>query len=123
MPFDRFATLVAYIVVFALAALSRAQSDLWWLLRAGQDFWQTGTVTLTETYSHTANGSFWPNQEWLWEAIAFALYHLGGMPLLMAAVALIVTGTVVLMRRTSPATGYIVPLTFLLAVPLLYPGW
>lgn len=123
MPFDRFATLVAYVVVFALAAAVRVQADLWWLLRAGQDFWQTGTVTLTETYSHTANGNFWPNQEWLWEAIAFAMYHVGGMPLLMAGVALTVTVTSVLMRRTSPATGYVVPLVVLLAVPLQYPGW
>lgn len=123
MPFDRFATLVAYVLAFALAALSRVQSDLWWLLRAGQDFWQSGTVPLTETYSHTADGNFWPNQEWLWEAIAFVLYHVGGMPLLMAGVALTVAATAVLMRRTSPATGYVVPLVLMMAVPLQYPGW
>ena len=123
MPFDRFATLVAYVLVFVLAAATRVQADLWWLLRAGQDFWQTGTVPLTETYSHTANGNFWPNQEWLWEAVAFAMYHVGGMPLLMAGVALTVAMTAVLMRRTSPATGYVVPLVLLLAVPLQYPGW
>jgi hypothetical protein len=123
MPFDRFATLIAYVVAFTLAALSRAQSDLWWLLRAGQDFWDTGTITMTETYSHTANGNFWPNQEWLWEAIAFALYHLGGMPLLMVGVALTVTATSVLMRLTSPATGYVVPLILLLAAPVQHIGW
>lgn len=123
MPFDRFATSIAYVVVFAVAAVSTVQADLWWLLRAGQDFWQTGTVTLTETYSHTANGDFWPNQEWLWEAIAFALYHIGGMPLLMAGVAATVTVTQVLMRRTSPARGYVVPLVLLLAIHLQYQGW
>lgn len=123
MPFDRFATLIAYVVVFVLAAGSTVQADLWWLLRAGQDFWETGRVTLTEQYSHTAHGDFWPNQEWLWEAIAFALYHVGGMPLLMAGVAATVTVTQVLMRRTSPARGYVVPLVLLLAIHLQYAGW
>src|SRR5690349_12623252 len=123
MPFDRFATLAAYLLASGLAALSRAQNDLGWRLRPGQDLWHGGTVPATEAYSHTADGNFWPNQEWLWEAIAFGLYHVGGMPLLMAGVAVTVAATAVLMRRTSPATGYVVPLVLIMLVVLQYPWW
>jgi hypothetical protein len=46
------------------------------------DMWGSGKVLLTDTYSHTANGSFWLNHEWLAEVIFYALYRTAGLPLL-----------------------------------------
>ena len=63
-----------FVVVTTIACFMPVQSDTWWQLRAGQDFWQTGSVVLEETYSHTAAGRFWINHEWLSEALFYALY-------------------------------------------------
>lgn len=69
------------------------QSDTWWLLRAGQDIWSTGSVPLSDTYTHTAAGRYWWNHEWLTEAAFYAVFRLGGPALLtfLAASAIFIT--------------------------------
>jgi hypothetical protein len=84
---------------FLTACLMPAQSDTFWHLRAGEDFWRTLAVPLTERYSHTAAGLFWPNHEWLWQAASFAVYRIGGFPLLLLAGATLVTTAFVLAYR------------------------
>ena len=123
MRFDRFATGVLYVVAFALGAVSRAQDDLWWLLRAGSDIWRTGHVSLVERYSFTADGRYWSNHEWLWEAVAYALHHVGGMPLLSAWTGATVLATVWVVRRSTTASGYVVPLVLGAALPLMSVSW
>ncbi len=85
---------VIFILVGVLACLSSAQSDTFWHLRAGQDFWHNGEVTLTDTYSHTNSGAYWPNHAWLWQAAAYPLFRVGGFPLLTAVNAVIVIAAV-----------------------------
>jgi hypothetical protein len=69
------------------------QTDTWWQLRAGRDMVASGHVLLTDTYSHTANGSFWVNHEWLAEVAFYALYRVGGFGLLtLFCAALIAAG-------------------------------
>jgi hypothetical protein len=123
LSFDVFATRVLYVVAFALGAISMAQTDLWWLLRAGQDIWHTGHVPLADHYSHTAVGRSWPNHEWLWEAAAYALHHVGGMPLLAAWTGATVAATVWVVRRSTTAVGYVVPLILGVALPLMSVSW
>ena len=68
------------IVTGALACLSPAHSDTWWLLRAGKDLVTTGQIPLTDTYSYTVAGLPWPNHEWLTEVLFYAAYSAAGMP-------------------------------------------
>jgi hypothetical protein len=123
MRFDRFATGIIYVVAFTLGSTSRAQIDLWWLLRAGQDIWHTGHVPLVDHYSHTADGRYWSNHEWLWETVAYGLHHVGGMPLLCAWTGTTVAATVWVIRRSSRAAGYVVPLVLGFALPLMSVSW
>jgi hypothetical protein len=123
LGFDRFATAILYVVTFALGAVSSAQIDLWWLLRAGQDIWHTHHVSLVERYSHTAAGRYWSNHEWLWEAIAYPLHRAGGMPLLSAWTGAVVATTAWVMRRNSRALGYVVPIVLGIALPLMSVSW
>jgi hypothetical protein len=90
---EQLATAVFFVLVATVACLMPIQSDTWWQLRGGQEFWQTGSVPLVETYSHTAAGRFWMNHEWLSEAIFYAVYRVGGLPLLtLLAVAVATAG-------------------------------
>ena len=99
LSFSRLVTGLLFTAIVLTACLMPAQSDTFWHLRAGQDFWRTHRVPLVEAYSHTAAGRFWPNHEWLWQAAAYALYRVGGMPLLAGAAALIVTTAFALAYR------------------------
>jgi hypothetical protein len=90
---DRLAIGLLFVVIALLACFSPAQSDTWWLLRAGEEIWQTGKIPLRDTYSHTAAGEYWPNHEWLTESVFYLLYRIGGMPLLTGACATVIVTT------------------------------
>jgi hypothetical protein len=78
---DRLATVLFFSIIVLAAALSPMASDTWWQLRAGRDMWTSWHVLLTDTYSHTAYGAFWPNHEWLSQVVFYALYRAGGLGL------------------------------------------
>jgi hypothetical protein len=90
---DRLAIGVLFVVVAVLACFAPVQSDTWWLLRAGEEIWQSAEIPLADSYSHTARGEYWPNHEWLTEVIFFGLYRAGGLPLLTAACAMLIVAT------------------------------
>ena len=80
--YDNLLVAMLFLAVVLTCGLSPMQTDTWWQLRAGQDMWASGSVLLTDTYSHTAYGAFWPNHEWLAEVVFYGLYTLGGLGLL-----------------------------------------
>jgi len=101
---DQFLTALLFIAIAVAACFSPAQNDTWWHLRAGADAWRTGRVPLLDTFSHTAYGASWPNQEWLGELILYGLYRLGGLPLMTAAAATLVTVSWWLIWRLTPVS-------------------
>jgi hypothetical protein len=97
--FDRLLTALVFLAIALACGLTPMQVDTWWQLRAGRDMWASRSVLLTDVYSHTAYGLFWPNHEWLTEAIFYALFSAGGLPLLtLSATGLIVGGWVISWR-------------------------
>ena len=123
LTFDHLTAGLLFVAIAATACLMPAQSDTFWHLRAGQDFWRTHHVPLVETYSHTAAGSFWPNHEWLWQAVSSGLVHLGGMPLLQAFAALIVTSAFLLAYRLSVGATSTRFLLMVLGIPVCACVW
>ena len=89
--FERLQTTLLFLAIATAACLMPAQHDTWWLLRAGHDMWGAGHVLLTDTFSHTVSGAYWPNHEWLSELLFYGVYALGGLPLPTLASALVVT--------------------------------
>jgi hypothetical protein len=81
------------------------QTDTWWQLRSGQDMWRSKQVLLTDIYSHTSSGSFWPNHEWGAELVFYVLYRIGGFPLLTLFAAALISGGWALTWRLTRATG------------------
>jgi hypothetical protein len=92
LTFDRFATALLFLGIACAACLMPVQNDTWWHLRAGRDMWAERSVLLRDEFSFTAAGTYWPNHEWLSQIIFYAVYRLGGLPLLTACAAALVTG-------------------------------
>jgi hypothetical protein len=81
-----------FLAIALACGLSPMQTDTWWQLRAGRDMWLSRSVLLTDVYSHTAYGSFWPNHEWLAEVVFYALVKAGGLPLLTLFTSALIVG-------------------------------
>lgn len=123
MTFPGLRVALLFVAVAATACLMPAQADSYWHLRAGQEFFRTGHVPLVETYSHTARGLPWPNHEWLWQALSYGLYSLGGMPLLSAGAAACATAACALAYRLMGARPEINFVLALIGIPLASLVW
>ena len=90
--FDRLVVALVFLTIALACGLTPMHTDSWWQLRAGRDMWQARRILLTDVYSHTAYGTFWLNHEWLAEVAYYAMFRLGGLPLVtLFAASLIVS--------------------------------
>jgi hypothetical protein len=105
------------------ALLMPAQSDSYWHLRAGQEIWQTFHVPLSDHYSYTAAGRYWPNHEWLWQAFSYALYRLGGMRLYVLGGAAFAMGALAIVYRLMVGPTSTRFVLMLLGFPLTSAIW
>lgn len=103
LTFERFTTTLFFLAIVVAACFSPAQNDTWWHLRAGQDISASGTIGLRDSYSHTVAGAYWPNHEWLSQVLFFAIYRIGGLPLLTALAAGLIAGSWLWVWRLIPA--------------------
>jgi hypothetical protein len=105
MSFQRFSAVLYFLVVGFAACLMPAQNDTWWHLRAGKEILESGRVPLRDSFSHTVNGGYWPDHEWLSQVVFYGLYRIGGLPLLTGFNAVVVTSTWVIAWRLAPWTS------------------
>jgi hypothetical protein len=99
LTFAQLAVGLSFLTIAVLACLGPAQADTFWALRAGEDIWRTGRVSLVDAYSHTAAGRPWPDHEWLWQTGLFLSHRLGGFPLATLGAAAFITGAHALAYR------------------------
>jgi hypothetical protein len=116
LTFDQLSAALLFVAIACAACFMPAQNDTWWHLRAGEEIWRTGHVPLLDTFSHTAYGTYWPDHEWLSQLLFFGLYQLGGLKLLTAFLATIVTATWLLVWRLTPGNHWFRILFVCLAV-------
>ena len=98
ITFDRLTVALLFIALFARACHSPAQNDTWWHLRTGEDIWH-GLLPTTDRFTYTAHGRFWPDHEWLSQAVFFALHTAGGMAAVTLYVAVVLVATYALLWR------------------------
>lgn len=78
-------------VIFALLAVAicwlwkpiSASNDLWWHLATGRYMVETKTLPLRDVFSWTMSGHDWINHEWLFDALSFKVFHMGGLSALI----------------------------------------
>jgi hypothetical protein len=114
---DRTVTILLFLAVAFAACFTPAQNDTWWHLRAGEETLRLGAVQLHDTFSHTAYGTYWPNQEWLGEVVLYALYAAGGLPLMTAFAAVLILASWALLWQVAP--GPVTRRTALCAVAIM----
>lgn len=91
----------AVTLVAAAMALRRLDdADTWWHLASGRWIVENGTVPVTDPFSYTASGHAWVNLQWLYDAVLYGLFRLGGPNLLvLAAAATYATAVWLLLRN------------------------
>ena len=114
--FDRLLAALLFLAIALAAALMPAQNDTFWQMRAGREMWASGRVLLRDTFSHTVYGARWPNHEWLSQAVLYALYAIGGLPIVTLACAALVMLAWWIVWRETPAAPRV---KFLLTAPVV----
>ena len=104
-----------FVAVFSLAAVPPLDPDLWWHLANGRLIQTTGSIPHVDVYSFSAAGQPWVMHEWLADLGMYLLYQLGGLPVMVAIFAGIVTASAVclylLLRQTGLAATAAAALT------------
>lgn len=75
--------------------------DLWWHLKTGELIWQTGKVPQTDWYTFTCSQERWIDLHWGFQLLVAALYHLGGINLLILVKAAVTTAAVGVARSAT----------------------
>jgi hypothetical protein len=102
---SRFILAVILILVFAMAARTPLDSDMWWHLRAGQQSWQTGRPVTVDTFSYTRYGETWVNHSWLSQVGMYLVFRFSGylgLGLLVAVLAAASMGLVYAQMEGPP---------------------
>lgn len=71
-------SVVAFILLFALAVRIPTDTDTWWHLRTGNLILSEGRLPLTDPFSFTRGGQEWINHSWGSQILMTVLYRLTG---------------------------------------------
>lgn len=88
---EKFFLVVLLLLVFAMAARTPLDTDMWWHLRAGEGTWLSRVPMMVDTFSYTRYGETWINHSWLSQVGIYLLFRVGGYPALALAVAILAT--------------------------------
>jgi len=75
---ERSATIIVFLLLFAMAARVSADPDMWWHLRLGEYILETGNPVYADIFSHTHAGQLHRNHSWLAQLVMFGLWRLAG---------------------------------------------
>jgi hypothetical protein len=91
LTLNRLVVLIAFLGVFAMAARTVVDTDLYWHLATGRYIVETGQIPQTDPFSSTRVGTPWVNVQWLPQIGLYLLYRAGGFGALSLLVAVLVT--------------------------------
>jgi hypothetical protein len=105
---------ILFIAIFSMAIRFPADHDTWWHIKTGEYIIQTQTIPTTDPFSHTKNGQLWTYPGWLAQLFWYALYTLGGWPLVSLGLATIVTTAFAFTWKQIQANIFVASLSLIL---------
>jgi hypothetical protein len=105
---------IVFVSIFTMAARIPTDPDTWWHIKTGEYIIQTQTIPTTDPFSHTKNGQLWINHGWLAQIFWYALYTLGGWPLVSLGLATIVLAAFYFVWKQIQANIFVASLTIIL---------
>lgn len=88
---DRVLTAAMWTWMFLACCFPLQDTDFWWHLRTGELILERGAVPQVDLYSYTDWGQPWIDLHWGFQLFVTALYHIGGVNLLILVKAAILT--------------------------------
>ncbi len=85
--FNVMVVVVLFIALFAMAARTPADTDMWWHLGAGRAIVTTGRIPFADEFSFTVRGKLWVDVYWLAQVGMYTVRQVGGDALLVVCVA------------------------------------
>jgi hypothetical protein len=114
---------IIILLVFNIATITPADTDMWWHLRAGNDMWGQGRILLEDTFSYTRNGAPWINAFWISDVGLYGLWKLGGFYAITLAVSLIAVIVMSIIYLHMEGNVYLRGILILLAMIGIHPNW
>jgi hypothetical protein len=114
---------VVMLLVFGIATITPADTDMWWHLRAGEEMWHQGKILLEDTFSYTRAGTPWVNAFWLSDIGLYGLWKLGSFFAITIVVALIAVALMSIIYMHMDGWVYLRGLLILLAMIGIHPNW
>jgi len=115
LTLNRLIISIAFIGLFAMAARTPADTDMWWHLRSGQLIVETPTLLLSDPFSHTQAAQPWINHNWLSQIALYAAYALGSFAGLSILIALLVVLAFIFVWKQMDGGSYLRALIIVLA--------
>lgn len=123
MTIPRLFTGILLVALFTMTVREITDPDFWWHLSAGQYMLENATVPHVDPFSFTTRGKEWITHEWLSEVSLFALYRIGGFPLLTLLFSGIITAAFALVYMRSEGRPYLAGFALLLGALATAPTW
>ena len=75
---DRLVVVVVMVGLFAMAARTPADTDMWWHLGAGRAIVTSGRIPYADEFSFTVRGKSWVNVQWLAQVGMYLVHSIAG---------------------------------------------
>ena len=102
----RAATVIVFLLIFAMASRVAIDSDMWWHLKVGERILETGEFVYADAFSHTRSGATHKNHSGFAQVVLFALWALAGHAGLTFYVAALATGGMACLYRAGRGSIY-----------------
>lgn len=95
----------ALVLDWSLQPVLGRDTDFWWHLAAGREIWTLRSVPLVDSFSHTFGGQPWVRLHWLFQALLYGAWRVGGMDLAVGLRSLLFLGAMALLARACGLRG------------------
>ena len=120
---QRFILAVLLILIFAMAARTPLDSDMWWHLRIGEETVRIGRPVTVDILSHTRQGEPWVNHSWLFRVGLYSIFKVGGFFALGALVALLAAASFGFVYLQMDGSALLRAFIIIFAVPVAALVW